>query len=120
MITKFKGARAWNAYSAYIGFIFHLHRAMTFRTLGFSTVEECQAYFAQATADTKRQIILELMSVVRIDTTDMMALLAIHETKHGMSIDAASIDNFDLKEIGEMVIESLLRCAAEKDSGLFF
>lgn len=120
MITKFKGARAWNAYSAYIGFIFHLHRAVTFRELGFTTIEACQVYFSQADIDTKRNIIIELMSVVRIDTTDMMALLSIHETKHGLPIDVASVDNFDLKDIGEMVIESLLRCAAEKDAGLFF
>ncbi|TVO35085.1 hypothetical protein [Vibrio algivorus] len=120
MITKFKGSRAWNAYMAYVGFIFHLHRAATFRELKFTTVEECQAYFKQADIEAKRQIIIELMTVVRIDTTDMMALLAIHETKHGMSIDASSIDNFELKEIGEMVIESLLRCSSEKDAGLFF
>lgn len=120
MITKFKGSRAWNAYMAYVGFVFHLHRATTFRKLKFTTVEECQAYFKEADTDIKRQIIIELMTVVRIDTTDMLALLSVHETKHGMSIDASSIDNFELKEIGEMVIETLLRCSAEKDAGLFF
>lgn len=120
MITKFKGARAWNAYMAYVGFIFHLHRAATFRKLKFTTVEECQEYFEAADADTKRSIILELMTVVRIDSSDMMALLSIHETKHGMSIDASSVDNFELKEIGEMVVESLQRCASEKNAGLFF
>lgn len=105
---------------AYVGFIFHLHRAVTFRELKFTTVDECQDYFKEADTDARRQIIIELMSVVRIDTSDMMALLAIHETKHGMSIDSSSIDNFSLKEMGEMVIESLLRCSAEKDAGLFF
>lgn len=120
MISKFKGSRAWNAYMAYVGFIFHLHQAAIFRELKFTTVEQCQSYFKDADEKVRRQVIIDLMSVVRIDSSDMMALLAIHETKHGMSIDTCSIDNFSLKEVGEMVMESLLHCASEKDAGLFF
>lgn len=120
MIGKFKGTKAWNAYMAYVGFIFYLPRAKSFRELGFTTEEQCKEFFKQSDEDVRKKIIIELMSIVRIDASDMMALLSIHENKHGMSIDSSSIDNYELPEIGNMVLESLLRCASEKDSGLFF
>lgn len=120
MITQFKGARAWNAYMAYVGFVFHLYKARTMRLKNFTTTEECNEYFREVDNDTRRKILIELMSVQRIDHYDMMALLAVHQNKHGIAIDTSTIDNYGLSELAEMVLETLLRCAQEKDAGLFF
>ncbi|MFV0448066.1 MAG: hypothetical protein ACK5MF_06345 [Vibrio sp.] len=120
MINKFKGTKAWNAYMAYCGFVLHLYRARTMRQNELVTEEQCKNYFLSLDTDGRKKILIELMGVQRIDYYDMLALVSVHENKHGMSIDASSIDNYELPRLAEMVVETLLHCSGMKDAGLFF
>ncbi|ELI5432766.1 hypothetical protein HJ172_04170 [Vibrio parahaemolyticus] len=120
MIAKFKGSKAWNAYMAYLGFILHLPRARTMRIQGLVDHDQAKQCFTSLDAENKKTVIMDLMEFQRIDYYDMMALVAVHENKHGMSIDASSIDNYELPELAEMVLETLVKCSTLKDAGLFF
>ncbi len=120
MIGKFKGTKAWSAYIAYTGFVLHLNRAKTMRENGLVTHEQCKDYFLSLDADAKRLVLMDLMEFQRIDYYDMLALVGVHENKHGMSIDVSSIDNYELPELAEMVLETLVHCSTMKNAGLFF
>ncbi|HBC3828664.1 TPA: hypothetical protein KD864_001913 [Vibrio parahaemolyticus] len=120
MITKFKGSKAWSAYTAYTGFILHLNRAKTMREKGLITHEQCKDYFLSLSVDAKRLVIMDLMEFQRIDYYDMLALIGVHENKHGISIDVSVVDNYELPELAEMVLETLVHCSTLKDAGLFF
>ncbi len=120
MISSFKGTKAWNAYMAYCGFVLHMYRARTMRQQGLVSEEQCKEHFLSLDLDGRKRILIELMAVQRIDYYDMLALVSVHSNKHGMSIDVSNIDNYELPELGEMVLESLVHCSNLKDSGLFF
>lgn len=120
MITKFKGSKAWSAYMAYKGFVMYLSRSDTMQAKKLQTYEDCMGYFTELEDDQKRLILLEVMRFHRIDYYDMLSLVSIHSDSNGMSIDVSNIDNFELPELGKMVIESLLHCSKYKDAGLFF
>lgn len=120
MISKFKGTKAWSAYTAYTGFILHLNRARTMREKGLFTYEQCKEYFLSLDIDAKKLVIMDLMEFQRIDYYDMLALISVHENKHGMHIDVSMVDNYELPELAEMVLETLVHCTKLKDAGLFF
>lgn len=120
MIGKFKGSKAWNAYMAYTGFIMYLNRTRTMQSLGLVDRDECKKHFLLLDSQARRIVLIDLMEFQRIDHYDMLALVAVHENKQGMSIDASMIDNYELPELAEMVLDTLVHCSNLKSAGLFF
>ncbi len=103
----------WGSFFTFLG-------ARTMRIQGLVDHDQAKEYFTSLDAENKKTVIMDLMEFQRIDYYDMMALVAVHENKHGMSIDASSIDNYELPELAEMVLETLVKCSMLKDAGLFF
>ncbi|CAH1521274.1 Whole genome shotgun sequence [Vibrio owensii] len=120
MIGKFKGTSAWNAYMAYRGFVNFLYLTDYMRKEGIVERSKCLERFQSLSLDGKKELLINLMGYKRIDHYDMMALVSIHTNSHGMSIDHSSIDNYQVSELAELVLESLLHCSELKDAGLFF
>ncbi len=120
MIGKFKGSKAWNAYMAYTGFIMYLNRTRTMRKLELVDDDDCKNHFLSLDPQANKLVLIDLMEFKRIDHYDMLALVAVHENKNGMSLDTTMIDSYELPELAEMVLETLVHCSNLKNAGLFF
>lgn len=118
MDIQLKGLKGWNCYSAYLSAIYYLPNTKTIREQKFESREQCIQFFKSQDMDSRKKILIELISLGCVDGPSMTALVNVHVNKHGMSIDSSTIGNYDVVTLSEMSLESLLACS--EVSGGFF
>ncbi|EHN70922.1 hypothetical protein [Aliivibrio fischeri] len=118
MIGDMNGAKAWDCYQAYINFIHYLPAAERYKE-GFEDREQISNDFKTLTVDEKRAVIIDVMGIYPIPSREMIKLIGIHKRENGSYITPQLINNYHIKDLAEMVFESLLRCNEESDQVFF-
>ncbi len=115
---KLCGLRGWNCFSAYLSTLYYLPNTKTIRDNKFESREQCIEFFKSQESESRKKILIELISLGCVDGANMSALVGVHSNKHGMSIDSSTISNYDVVTLSEMCLASLMACS--EVSGGFF
>ncbi|EPW7384730.1 TPA: hypothetical protein ACMD15_003391, partial [Vibrio cholerae] len=109
-IKSMNGARGWACYQAYVSFIYFITHAKTYRT-GFESREEMLEHFKSLDDEQKKAVIFEIMSVCPISDSDMIKLVGVHATSQGGFVTTSTASNYSIKDLADMVVESILECS---------